>query len=215
LVEDNVNIIKSVIRGIEEYNTHAILIVVSNPVDILTYIAKKVSKRPSKKIIGAGTILDTARFRYLLSEKLKVGSQSVHGFILGEHGDSELAAWSTVDIGGKPIHDWKLTKKDRDAIFDRTRCAAYDIIRRKGYTNFGIGLAMTELMESILYNQRQILTVSTVVPAFYGKSKVCLGLPCVVGAKGIEQVIELSLSKEEKAALKKSMKAIEKVIASL
>lgn len=197
LVKKNAAIMKELIVQLDKCAPESILIVVSNPVDILTTIAKKLSKRHSSKILGSGTVLDTARFRYLLSEQLHVSSHAISGYVIGEHGDSEILAWSTVDVGGSPIEKFSLSRETKEGIEHAVRSAAYEIIKRKRATYYGIGLALCEIVESIVYQQNMILPVSTFLPATLGLGDVALSLPAVVGGEGVREIIELPLTPEE------------------
>lgn len=212
LVEKNAAIMKEIIAELDKHASHAILIVVSNPVDILTNIAVKLSNRPSCKILGSGTVLDTSRFRYLLSEKFHVSSHSIGGYILGEHGDSEIAAWSTVNIGGKGINGWNITDEEKKNLEDQVRCAAYEIIKRKNATYYGIGLALCEIIESINYQQNMILPVSSLLPESLGFGSVCMSLPAVVSMNGIEKIIDLPLIETEREALKNTAQMLKSIL---
>jgi len=165
--------------------------VATNPVDILTYVAQELSQRPAEHIIGTGTLLDTARFRALLGQYYGVDPRSVHAYILGEHGDSEVAIWSQVAIGGQRILDRTVLGRpfDRERmqqIFEEARRAAYAIIERKGYTNTAIGVVIARLVEAILDDEKSVLPVSVRLNGEYGIRDVCLSIPCVIGLQGIE-----------------------------
>lgn len=215
LVQRNVAIFKLMISNIIQYSPRCKLIVVSNPVDILTYVAWKLSGFPQNRVIGSGCNLDTARFRFLIGQKLGIHSESCHGWILGEHGDSSVPVWSGVNIAGVPLKDlssdigtdkdpekWKNVHKDVIA-------SAYEIIKMKGYTNWAIGLSVADLTESILRNLRRVHPVSTIIKGLYGINKeVFLSVPCVLGESGIADLVKVTLTPEEQARLKKSAETL-------
>jgi len=221
LVQRNVTIFKSVISDIREYCPNAIVLIVSNPVDIMTYVAIKLSGFPSSRILGTGTVLDTARFRYLLAEKLQLDPRNVHGYIIGEHGDSEVPVWSTVNVAGMRLSDtgWDgnldtLESKYTD-VFDHVRNAAYEIIQRKGYTSYAIGLATTEIVTAILRNQDRIFTVSTLLNDAYGLNDICLGVPTVVNRNGAEKTVNIVLSETEQQQLIESGRVLKEIVSTL
>ena len=183
-------------------NPEAILLIASNPVDVLTYEACRVSGLPSARVIGSGTVLDTARFRYLLGRRYGVDPRNVHAFIVGEHGDSEVALWSRAHVAGMPVGE-----KD-EAIFRETRDAAYRIIERKGATYYAVAAGLVRIVESILRDQKSVLTVSTRIDGAYGIRDVCLSLPAVLGAGGVERLVELELAEDELAALRRSAEVL-------
>jgi len=208
LLARNAAIMKTMAQDISAQNSHAIIIVVSNPVDILTYILLKELGWPSGRVIGSGTVLDSARFRYMLSRYCHIDVHSIHGYILGEHGDSEFAAWSLTHIAGMPINqsstqdgktvDWQTAQKE---IEEKVRSSAYHIIDYKGATNFAIGMALVRIVTTILRDQRSVLTVSTLLQGEYGLRDVCLSLPCVVSQQGVEQIIVGNLTENEQHLL--------------
>ncbi|XP_058591742.1 L-lactate dehydrogenase A-like 6B [Neofelis nebulosa] len=215
LVQRNVAIFKLMISNIIQYSPRCKLIVVSNPVDILTYVAWKLSGFPQNRVIGSGCNLDTARFRFLIGQKLGIHSESCHGWVLGEHGDSSVPVWSGVNIAGVPLkalnsdigtdkdpEKWKNVHKDVIA-------SAYEIIKMKGYTNWAIGLSVADLTESILRNLRRVHPVSTIIKGLYGINKeVFLSVPCVLGESGIADLVKVTLTPEEQARLKKSAETL-------
>lgn len=215
LVQRNVAIFKCMISSIIQYSPHCKLIVVSNPVDILTYVTWKISKFPQSRVIGSGCNLDTARFRFLIGQRLGVHSESCHGWVLGEHGDSSVPVWSGVNIAGVPLKDvnshigtdkdpeqWKNVHKDVIA-------SAYEIIKMKGYTSWAIGLSVADLTESILKNLRRVHPVSTIIKGLYGiNEEVSLSVPCILGENGVTDLIKVKLTPEEEARLKKSAETL-------
>ncbi|MBC5688462.1 L-lactate dehydrogenase [Mediterraneibacter sp. NSJ-55] len=221
LVQKNAKIMKSVIGEIKRVKCEGILLVVSNPVDILTYVALKESGFPPSRVIGSGTVLDTARLKYILSEKLKVDSRNVHAFIIGEHGDSELAAWSCANIYGIPLQEFARMKgyksfaKEMDEIYHAVRDSAYEIIERKGATYYGIGMAAARIAESIVRDSHTVAPVSVLLNGEYGLSGLCLSIPAIVGNEGAEQVLEIAFSEEENEKLKKSAGELKTVLENI
>ena len=221
LVEKNVTIFKSILSDVVKYCPDAILLIVSNPVDIMTYVTLKISGFPSSRVIGSGTVLDTARFRTLLARKLDIDARSVHAYIVGEHGDSELPIWSTANVAGAKLvpNSWEnlatSEQKELTTIFEQVKNAAYEIIKRKGYTSYGIGLAVTDIVKAILRSQERVLTVSSLVDGLYDIHDVCLGLPTVVNEKGILKTVNLSLSESEEKQLRHSAQVLREVFTQL
>ena len=221
LVEKNVAIFKSILKDVVEYCPNAILLIVSNPVDIMTYVTLKISGFPSSRVIGSGTVLDTARFRTLLARQLDIDARSVHAYIVGEHGDSELPIWSTANVAGVKLvpNGWEnlaaSEQKELTTIFERVKNAAYEIIKRKGYTSYGIGLAVTDIVKAILRSQERVLTVSSLVDGMYGIHDVCLGLPTVINEKGILKTVNLTLSESEEKQLRHSARVLQEVFTKL
>ena len=221
LVERNVAIFKSILADVVKYCPNAILLIVSNPVDIMTYVTLKISGFPSSRVIGSGTVLDTARFRTVLAKRLDIDARSVHAYIVGEHGDSELPIWSTANVAGVKIvpNGWEnldsAEQKDLTTAFELVKNAAYEIIKRKGYTSYGIGLAVTDIVKAILRSQERVLTVSSLVDGLYGIKDVCLGLPTVVNEKGVLKTVNLKLNEAEESQLRNSAKLLREVFDQL
>lgn len=220
LVERNVTIFKNLIAEVVQHCPHAILLIVSNPVDIMTYVTLKLSGFPSHRVLGSGTVLDTARFRALLSQKLNLDARSIHAYIIGEHGDSELPVWSTVNVAGMKLCDGRPGSPTVDdpqlaEIFDQVKNAAYEIIQRKGYTSYAIGLAVTDIVKAILRNQRRIMTVSRFVDGLYGLPELCISLPTVVDRQGATQLINLSLNQTEQEQLNHSAQVLQNILGQL
>jgi L-lactate dehydrogenase len=217
LLERNVAVFQNVVPRILEYAPETILLIVSNPVDIMTQVVAKISHLPSKRVIGSGTILDTARFRTLLAEHLDIAPHSVHAYVLGEHGDSEVLAWSPSKVGGVPLKDFAeqigrpITDEDKARIDDGVRRAADRIIEGKGATYYGIGAGIARIARAIGDNEGAVLTLSNVV----GFNGVSLSLPRVLKATGIETTIQPMLSKEEAQALKRSAAILKEAAAEL
>ncbi|MFW9822314.1 MAG: L-lactate dehydrogenase [Candidatus Thorarchaeota archaeon] len=221
LAKKNVELFKIIIPKIVTYAKDAIYLIVSNPVDILSYVAYKISGKPKNEVIGSGTTLDTARFRYLLAKYCKVNAKNVHAYILGEHGDSEFAVWSSATIGGIYIKNYfdlcKLGNfnESNDTfqnIFKEVKDSAYLIIERKGETSYGIGLALTQITQAIINDENTILPVSTYIENFYGINDIYLSLPCVLNKKGVHKTLNISLNEEEKRNFKLSAKTIKETI---
>ena len=218
LIRKNAGIMKSIIGEIKKRDFGGILLIVSNPVDILTYIALKESGYPANRVIGSGTVLDTGRFKYELGEHLGVDSRSVHAFIIGEHGDSELAAWSNARVGGLPINDFCELRghfnheESMKRIFENVRNSAYEIIARKHATYYGIAMAVVRICAAIVRNEQSILPVSSLMTGQYGLDDVVLSIPAVVDANGIETVVPIGLSEAELCELKKSAEVLKGII---
>ena len=217
MVHKNVEIFKSIIPNITKYNNSAILLVVSNPVDILTYCTIKLSGFPAGRVLGSGTVLDTARLKYHLGQQLCVDSRSIHAFIIGEHGDSELAVWSSANVSGIDLEDFHgLCSSCREVSFNQTyenvRDSAYEVIERKGATYYGIAMAVTKIVLAIIRDEHSVLPVSGYVDGHYGLSDLCIGVPSIVGSNGIEKVLDIPLNEEENERLINSVKTIKKVI---
>ena len=221
LVQKNSKIMKSIISEIKRVNCEGILMIVSNPVDILTQVALKESGFPKERVIGSGTVLDTARLKYLISEKLDVDSRNVHAFIAGEHGDSELAVWSCANVYGIGIKEFAKMRgysdfsDDLHTIYHALRVSAYEIIERKGATYYGIGMAAARIAEAIVRDSHAVVPISVSLNGEYGLDGLCLSIPTIIGNKGAEQVLEINLSDEEKEKLKKSAEELKAVLAQI
>ncbi|MDD5186035.1 MAG: L-lactate dehydrogenase [Paludibacter sp.] len=223
LVKKNVAIFKDIVPAITKYTKDAILLVVTNPVDILTYVTLKLSGFPPNKVIGSGTVLDTARLKYMISDYARVDPGNIHAYIIGEHGDTELPVWSNATIGGMDIETYCSeyakqgnAKNELSAIFEKVKNSAYEIIKRKGATNYSIALSLVKITRAILRDENSILPVSTLITDYYGISDVCISIPSIVNTKGVEQYVRLDLSKAEEKlfshsanTLKGFIKAIE------
>ena len=210
LTQTNVNILKSITPEIVKAAPNALYLIVSNPVDILTYTALKLSGFPEHRVIGSGTVLDTARLKYLIGEHLGVDNRSVHAFIIGEHGDSELAAWSNANISGVRLSDFCemrghfMHEESENRIYEKVRNSAYEIIERKRATYYGIAMAVKRICECIIRNEQSILPVSSMMHGIYGMKDIVISMPAIVGKDGVENVIPISLDEEEKMQLKRS-----------
>lgn len=220
LVRKNTDIFKSIVPQIVQYNPR-ILLIVSNPVDVLTYVALKISDYPMNRVIGSGTVLDSARFRYLLSRHCEVDPRNVHAYIIGEHGDSEVPVWSKVNIAGVsflqycPVCQKQCPQDEREEIFNQVKNAAYEIIKRKGATYYAISLALVRIVASILRDENSVLTVSTLVDDYYDISDVCLSVPCVLNRNGISKILKIGLDDAETKKLQNSARVLKSVIKDL
>ena len=221
LVNKNVNIFKSIIPEIAKRNYKGILLIVANPVDILTYTAVKLSGLPENRVIGSGTVLDTARLKYALGEHLEVDSRSVHSFIIGEHGDSEIVAWSSTNVSGIPVNDFCELRghfnheEAMHRIADDVKNSAYDIIEKKGATYYGIAMSVKRICECIMRDEKSILPISSMMHGEYGISDICLSMPTVVGREGVETRVPIQLNEQEESALSSSAEQLSKVAAQL
>jgi L-lactate dehydrogenase len=210
LLRTNAAVIADIVPRVVAVNPDGVILVASNPVDILTQIAAELAGLPAGRVFGSGTILDTARFRYLLGKHYGIDSRSVHANIVGEHGDTELPVWSLATIAGIPIRDvagpdgLQPDHAALDAIFLRTRDAAYEIIQRKRSTYYAIGLGLRAIVEALLRDQHTLLTVSTPMQGAFGVEGIALSLPTIVGHGGAEQVLEIPMNAEEVAAFRHS-----------
>lgn len=221
LIHKNVEIYKSIIPKIVEKNQEATLLIVSNPVDIMTYVALKLSGYPSHKVIGSGTVLDTARLKYLLSRHLDVDSRSIHAFIIGEHGDSELAVWSAANVSGIPLNHFCELRgyfdhmESMDRIYQSVRDSAYEIIEKKGATYYGVAMAVCRIAESVIRNEHSIMPISVYLDGLYGLHDICLSIPTVVGQEGAEKVLDIPLDLMEMGKLVYSAEELKKIIGEL
>ena len=214
LIQKNAEIVRSICGRIAPQHSHAVLLMVTNPVDTLTQLAVRALGWPRERVIGSGTVLDSARFRFLLSRHCGIDARNVHAYILGEHGDSEVAAWSMTHIAGVPIKEYCRLCKVCDypthhrQIAQQVRDSAYHIIDYKGSTYYGIGLSLTRISAAILRNEDSVLTVSTLLQGEYGIRDVCLSVPCILGEQGVVRIIDAPLAPDEQEALSRSAEAI-------
>ena len=221
LIDKNVAILKSILPNLTASGFAGILMIVSNPVDVLTYAAQRISGFPAERVIGSGTVLDTARLKYELGRHLDVDPRSIHAVIIGEHGDSELAVWSGANVSGIDLNHFCELRGHFDhensmqRIYEAVRGSAYEIIERKGATYYGIAMAVARISESILRDEHAVLPISVLPRGEYGLQNLALSLPTVVGHAGVEKVLEIPLSSEEHAALMASADQLHEVIARL
>lgn len=212
LLKRNVIIYHSITDEVLRHNKTGILIIASNPVDVMSYFTWKKSGWPVNRVIGSGTLLDSARFRYLIGEKLEIDPRSVHAHILGEHGDSEVPVWSLANVAGSEI---LLSADDKTEIFSNTKNAAAQIINAKGVTNYAIALALDRICTAILQNEAAVLNVSTLLTNYLGISDVFLGVPCIVDRTGIRNILSLKITDQEKEQLNASAAKLKEIIASV
>lgn len=221
LIEKNTAIMRSIIGEITARNFGGILLVVSNPVDVLTYAAWKLSGYPKNRVIGSGTVLDTGRLKQLLGEELRVDSRNVHAFIIGEHGDSELAVWSGANVSGIdlehfcPLRGCDLQARDMDRLYRGVRDSAYEIIKRKGATYYGIAMAVGRIAQCIVRDEHAVLPVSAALEGQYGLEGLCLSVPAIVGRNGLEEVLEIPLSPQERQYLQDSARQLKQAVSSV
>jgi L-lactate dehydrogenase len=221
LVKKNASIWREIVPQIARHNPRGILLIATNPVDVLTYIAWKLSGLPAERVIGSGTILDTSRFRYQLSQYFGVDARSVHAYIIGEHGDSEVPVWSSANIAGMRLpqfcaaHNVPYDPQAMEGIFQQTRDAAYRIIERKGATYYAVAAGLMRITQAILRDQSTVLSVSSLIRDYQGLNGVCFSLPTVVDRGGIEKVLRLELDPEETEKLRDSAEILKHTIRSL
>ena len=221
LAKENFTLMREIVSKITEYNEKCILLMVTNPLDVMTYTALQYSNYAKTKVIGSGTVLDTARLRYLLGQYLDVDSRNVHSYIIGEHGDSEVPVWSLANVGGIrlkeycPLCNVPYDESVFDELFVKVRDAGNEIIRRKGRTNFSIGLSLTKIIESIVRNENSILTISCYLENYHGVGDVCLSVPAVVNRDGVKKIIDIPLDEKEEEAFRKSAEAVKEINKSL
>ncbi|MDP5273011.1 L-lactate dehydrogenase [Chengkuizengella axinellae] len=209
LLKKNVMIFDSIIENVTKYNKHGILLIASNPVDIMSYFSWKKSGFPKNRVIGSGTLLDSSRFKYLIGEKMNVDPRSIHAKIIGEHGDSEVPVWSLANFAGMPL---SLTEDDKKEIFENTRDAAYQIIQAKGSTYYAIALALDRICTAILRDESAVLNVSTYIDDYQGVSDVYIGIPCIVDQSGVREVVPISLTEEEQGNFQQSAQKMKEQI---
>lgn len=215
LAKKNTAIMKEITANIMKHYNQGVILVVSNPVDVMTYMVKKWSGLPDGKVVGSGTVLDSARFRYLLGEKLDLDVRNIHGYMIGEHGDSQLPVWSATNIAGMGFDEYCAAHDvsiDKDAIVQEVKKAGAEVIKRKGATYYAIALSANRIVESLLKDQNSVLTVGTVVEGKYGLDGVALSLPCIVNKNGIEKVLDIKFNDSELEALRSSAAQIKAIL---
>jgi L-lactate dehydrogenase len=221
----NAEICKRLVPDLLRVAPEGIFLLVTNPVDVITYVTLKLTGLPPPRVFGSGTVLDSSRFRYLIAQRCNVAVQNVHAYIVGEHGDSEIPLWSSASIANVPLHQWavprhgKLSVRDRTEIFQNVKNAAYQIVAGKGATNYAIGLATAKILEALLHDENRILPVSSLLMG-YGEGDdaiedVCLSVPCIVNRGGVEQPLAVPMNDAERAGLRNSAETIRAAITSL
>ena len=221
LIQRNTKVFSSIIDQITATKFDGIILVVTNPVDILTYVTIALSKFDSRRVLGSGTVLDTARLKQLMGNKFGVDARNIHTFIIGEHGDSELPVWSSANVSGIDINSYcnnfvcDCNDSALQTTFESVRDAAYSIIEAKGATYYAIAEAVKRIVTAIVRDERTILPVSTLLTGQYGISDVCLGVPCVVGKNGVEEILEIPLSETERKNFIRSANALQNAISTI
>jgi len=221
LLARNAAIFRSIIPEVVKNNPSGIILIATNPVDILTFISLKESHLPPTKVIGSGTILDTSRFRFLLGQYYEVDTRSVHAYIVGEHGDSEIPLWSMANIGGvrlqefAPLKNKEYDQEEMNKLFISVRDAAYEIIRRKGASYYAIGLGLLSIVEAILGDYRSVLSISTLMTGQYGVRDISLSFPTVVGENGVEEILTLPMNAEEQEGFRTSANKLKATLDNL
>lgn len=218
LVKKNIGIFKSILPEIKKRNYKGILLIVANPVDILTTVAIKLSGLPENRVLGSGTVLDTARLKYELGNHLNVDSRSVHAFIIGEHGDSEIAAWSSANVSGIPLHKFCEMRghfnhdEATERIANDVKNSAYEIISKKRATYYGIAMSVKRICEAIIRNEKSIMPISSMMHGEYGIEGISLSMPAIVGKDGVERHVPIQLNKDEIKKLQKSAKTLQDIL---
>jgi L-lactate dehydrogenase len=215
LASTNTNICLKLIPNLLRVAPDAILLMVTNPVDVLTYIAQKISGLDSRRVFGSGTVLDSSRFRFLLAQRCGVAVANVHAYIAGEHGDSEIPLWSSASIGNVPLLHWGINDQERKSIFEQVRRAADRVIAGKGATNYAVGLAVTAVLQAVLGDEGRVLPVSSLITDYCGLRNVCLSMPAIVNRNGVDSILPVPLNDEEQHGLQASAEAILSVAHSL
>jgi L-lactate dehydrogenase len=218
LASANTAICRTLVPQLLTVAPEAVFLLVTNPVDVMTYVTLKLTALPPARVLGSGTVLDSSRFRYLIADRCSVAVQNVHAYIVGEHGDSEIPLWSSATIANIPLHEWavprhgKLTVRDRTEIFQNVKNAAQQVIQGKGATNYAIGLATAKILEALLHDENRILPVSSLLKDYQGIDDVCLSVPSIVNRGGVEQALPIKLNDAELAGLRNSAEQIREAI---
>ncbi|HLB86296.1 MAG TPA: L-lactate dehydrogenase, partial [Terriglobales bacterium] len=221
LIKKNAAIWREIVPQVVEHNPEGILLIATNPVDVLTYAAWKLSGLPPGRVIGSGTILDTSRFRYLLSQHFGVDARSMHAYIIGEHGDSEVPVWSSANIAGMRLADFckaqgrPYDQQAMEEIFVQTRDAAYRIIERKGATYYAVAAGLMRITQAVLRDQSTVLSISSLIADYYGMTDVCFSLPTVIDRGGVDKVLRLELSAQEVEKLRHSAEVLKATLNQL
>ena len=221
LAEANAKICAKMLPDVLRVAPEAVLLMVTNPVDVVTYVAQKLTGLPWERVIGSGTVLDSSRFRYLVAKHCGVAVQNVHAYIAGEHGDSEIPLWASATIGSIPLNQWsveghgRLTASDRKEIVHNVKDAAYQVIQGKGATNYAVGLAVCHILEAILFDEQRVMPVSGLLRGFMEMNDVCLSVPRIVGRNGIEAPLPIPMTVDEESGLRESADRIRKVVWTL
>ena len=220
-ISKNLQVFQSIIPEVVKFSPNSILVIVSNPVDILTYIAYKLSGFPSNRVIGSGTVLDTSRLKYILSQRFEVDARNIHTYIMGEHGDSEIATWSLTSIAGMNVDEYcdicseKCDEEMKFNIHNDVKRAGYNVLEKKGATYYAVALAIKRIVEAILSNENSILTVSSLLKGEYGIQEVYMGVPTILGREGVKKILQVKLNEDENNQLVESSKVLKSVIKDL
>lgn len=206
LIHKNYEVFKNIISEVNKTLFHGFYLIATNPLDTMTYITYKLSNFPENKVIGSGTTLDTSRLRYLLGQELNINPKNIHGYVIGEHGDTEFVPWNNIMIGCNKVTDF-LTKEQMNNIESEVRTSAYDIIQKKGNTSYGIGVCLQRITNAILDNTNEILTIS----AYDKDNDIFYAKPCLVNSNGASQPINIDLCKKDQVKLRKSINALKEV----
>jgi len=218
LASANAEICRKLVPQLLSVAPDAVFLLVTNPVDVITYVTLKLTGLPAPRVLGSGTVLDSSRFRYLIASRCNVAVQNVHAYIVGEHGDSEIPLWSSASIANIPLHEWavprhgKLTVRDRTEIFQNVKDAAQQIIQGKGATNYAIGLSTAKILEALLHDENRVLPVSSLLRNYHEIDDVCLSVPSIVNRGGVEQALQIKMNDAELAGLKNSAEQIKRAI---
>ena len=218
LAAANAEICRKLVPKLLQVAPRAVFLLVTNPVDVITYVTLKLTGLPPARVLGSGTVLDSSRFRYLIAKRCNVAVQNVHAYVVGEHGDSEIPLWSSATIANIPLHEWavprhgKLSVRDRGEIFQNVKDAAYQIIQGKGATNYAIGLSTAKILEALLHDENRVLPVSSLLKDYQGIDDVCLSVPSIVNRGGVEQPLPIKMNEAELAGLKNSAEQIRSAI---
>ena len=221
LASANVAICRQLIPDLMRVAPQAILLMVTNPVDVMTYVALKLSGLESNRVIGSGCVLDGSRFRFLIAKQCGVAVQNVHAYIAGEHGDSEIPLWSSATIGTVPVREWNIpgygamSAKDEQEIIENVRSAAYRIIQGKGATNYAVGLAVATILQALMWDEKRVLSVSSLMTGYRGITDVCIALPSIVDRLGVRVKLPVPMTAEEEAGLRSSAESIRNVLRNL
>ncbi|MBU0573029.1 MAG: L-lactate dehydrogenase [Candidatus Margulisiibacteriota bacterium] len=213
LCQGNTELFKDIIPRLVKASPEAVLILISNPLDIMTYIALKISKLAAGKVIGTGTMIDSGRFRALVASEARICPDEIHAFILGEHGDSQFPAFSSAEVGGRRFRD--RSKDKLKELFDQTVKGGYAVMQKKGFTNYAIAMATATLVDSIVNDRKKIYPVSTLINDYHGFSDLCISVPAVIGRNGVERVVDMEFTPEEEAAFKKSARMLQDINGSI
>lgn len=221
LAAANTAICRKLVPELARLAPEAIFLLITNPVDVITYVTLQLSGLPPRRVFGSGTVLDSSRFRFLIARRCNVAVHNVHAYIAGEHGDSEIPLWSSANVAGVPLHEWavpghgRLGDRDRVEIFDNVKHAAQQVIQGKGATNYAIGLATARILQAVLADENRVLPVSSLMSGYRGVADVCLSVPSIVNGRGVDVTLDVSMNDAEVAGLRNSAEHIRQAIRSV